>query len=645
MSQPDQVTSRPVACLHCRRRRSYCSKEKPTCSRCRDAGLECVYEGARKVLVNETYLRELEAKAKALDKVLAGGGAATKSGEVPEDHDAGQAKPHHHHNDFDEHEPLAALTRLSLNSTSFQGPASSDNFLRSVRKLSGLGEGVGDGLARSLYEPDALPSRRQVRRSRLPPIDIARRLFAAQYMYIGTIFAFTDPRESFEQLLAEAYRRGPPDAGDRDACLKHAKVLLVLAFGQLYSVNQWVDFRGPPGFDYFTDALGLLPETHEEGSVLCVETLALAGYFMANMNRRDAAFQYIGKAVRMAVSLGLHEEVEWAAPGDDDAEAEHRRRVWWSVYSMDRILCVKSGNPISIQDEDVGVGPPSRLPADPEYCPAVVLRHYTELSRILGRIHTTIYRRPGQGAPRSGRSLIAAVQAIMTALSRWHRELPEGLRFEPARLRFSRESVGALAHYYQCINMAVRPLLFHVVQRRLRAGERGDWREGLSPTTVRVVDMCVGAAQDVVNMMAIAAQRDMVATYGYMDGEHIFSATIVLVMVCAAFPPDPASAAATDTGLGLLRAMGERGNSHMGARYELLAGLHSPLPQAQPAVALGVDAPAFPVVSNSALDEPLHDDMDLRLWEEGFAYPAMDLDLDLPGSMSLSDFMYGVGET
>ncbi|KAJ6441178.1 C6 transcription factor [Purpureocillium lavendulum] len=634
---------RHLRCLHCRRRRSYCSKEKPACSRCRDAGLECVYEGARKVLVNETYLRELEAKAKALDKALAG---AKSEDQEP---DAGQQAARH---DFDE--PLVALTRLSLSSTSFQGPASSDSFLRSVRRLSGLGdgEGDGDGLARSLYEPGALPSRRQVRRSRLPPIDIARRLFAAQYMYIGTIFAFTDPRESFEQLLADAYRRGPPDPADGDACLRQAKVLLVLAFGQLYSVNQWVDFRGPPGFDYFTDALGLLPETHEEGSVLCVETLALAGYFMANMNRRDAAFQYIGKAVRMAVSLGLHEEADWTAAAagggeggegedeDEQAEAEHRRRVWWSVYSMDRILCVKSGNPIAIQDEDVGVGPPSRLPADPEYCPAVVLRHYTELSRILGRIHTTIYRRPGQGAPRSGRSLIAAVQGIMTALSRWHRELPEGLRFEPARLRFSRESVGALAHYYQCINMAVRPLLFHVVQRRLRAGERGDWREGLSPTTVRVVDMCVGAAQDVVNMMAIAAQRDMVATYGYMDGEHIFSATIVLVMVCAAFPPDAASAAAMEAGLGLLRAMGERGNSHMGARYELLASLHAPA-RASPAVVADPGEPAFPVVSNSALDEPLHDDMDLGLWEEGFAYPAMDLEV-LP-SMSLSDLMYGTG--
>ncbi|PNY21849.1 Zn(2)-Cys(6) zinc finger domain protein [Tolypocladium capitatum] len=726
----DLVTSRPVACLHCRQRRSYCSKEKPSCSRCRDGGLPCVYEGARKMLVNESYLRELEAKAKALDAALAQPRAASAG--------KGRNAAHDEEEDFEDEQPLLEpFTQLSLEnpSTSFQGPASSDNFLRNVRKLSGF-YGDDDSLDSSsnLYEPDALPSRRQVFRphARLPPIDMARRLFAAQYMYIGTIFAFTDPRDSFERLLLEAYR-GSPDPSDRDACLAYAKVLLVLAFGQLYSVNQWVDFRGPPGFDFFTDSLNLLPETHEEGSMLCVETLALAGYFMQNMNRRDAAFQYIGRALRMAISLGLHQEVSphyysssssssssaaaaWQGARDDEdalldaAAREHRRRVWWSVYSLDRILCVKSGNPITIQDEDIGADLPSRLPGDAEYCPAVVLRHYTQLSRILGQIHKTIYRKTSREAPRSGRSLMASVQSIILSLSRWNRELPDDLRFEPARLSFSRESVGALAHYYQCINMTVRPLLFHVVQRRLRAGEeerRRDWKDGLSQTTVRVIDMCVGAAQDVVNMMAIASQHDMVATYGYMDGEHIFSATIVLVMVCAAFPPNAANTAAMNAGLSLLRSMGERGNSHMGARYELLANLHagvmpSPPPCQAPATAAvqprlrEPDASAstvttttttatdpitnpippripmllsmagggpwaaaaagsmpFPVVDNSALDEPFYDEsastgMDFGLWEEGFAYPTMDLDFDLAATGGvvmaqgghLSEFMY-----
>ena len=310
--------------------------------------------------------------------------------------------------------------------------------------------------------------------------------------------------------------------------------------------------------------------------------------------------------------------------------------------------------------------------------------------------------------------------------------MPDGLRFEPGRLSFSRESVGALAHYYQCINMTVRPLLFHVIQKRLQAmgnggcasEMEGGWKEGLSQTTVRMVDICIGAAQDTVNMMAIAAQRDMVgtwpssclrrsgrkrlltgtATYGFMDGEHIFSATIVLVMVCAAMPANAATATAMNIGLSLLRSMGERGNSHMGARYRLLANLHAgvtptsapPLAPSAPTLAAhpsaspdseaapheampqaamlemsadfnagggdggGVsEALPFPAVNNSTLDEPFYDEststgMDFGLWEEGFAYPTMDLDLDLAQrtgaggaahdgsvvSVSLSDLMY-----
>lgn len=162
-----------------------------------------------------------------------------------------------------------------------------------------------------------------------------------------------------------------------------------------------------------------------------------------------------------------------------------------------------------------------------------------------------------------------------------------------------------------------------------------------------------------------------------MDGEHIFSATIVLVMVCTAFPDNTANTLAMTAGLGLLRNMGERGNSHMGARYELLVSIYSgssitPLTAPHQQLAMmspnsqvleasiqgkGVVPPrismapypinaydnnastaniplTFPVVDSNALNEPFYDDsvntgMDFGLWEEGFAYPTMDLDMDL----------------
>lgn len=445
------------------------------------------------------------------------------------------------------------------------------------------------------YDREALPSRRLSARAtmRLPPIDIARQLFAAQYTYIGTIFSFTDP-VGFERLLQEAYR-GPPDTGDQDACLAYSKLLVILAFGKLYSVNQWIDYSGPPGFEYFTHALELLPDIHDEGSTLFVETLALVGYFMQNLNRRDAAWLYVGMALRMAITLGLHQET--SNPNLDNAAKEHRRRVWWSVYSLDRIQSVKSGNPITIYDEDIGVAFPSKLPDEPDYCAAVVLKHYTQLSQICGDITVSIYRRK----PKSGPSLMAAVKNIITALSQWHRELPQELRFDPARLSISRESVSTLLHYSQCINMTARPLLFHVVQKRLKSGladKERDWKEGFNQTTVRVIEMCVAAAQDTINMMTIASQKNLVATYGYMDSEHAFSAAIVLVMVCVTFPTNQQTTSSMNAALELLRSMSKKGNSHMAARYELLDHLRATfIPSSMPNAAMdsGPTAPDHPL--------------------------------------------------
>ncbi|KAK0634239.1 fungal-specific transcription factor [Bombardia bombarda] len=727
-ASPEQIAARPVACLRCRNRRSYCSKDKPTCTRCRDGAFDCIYEEARKIAVNESYLRELEAKVKAYEGLAAPSrhkGVPIPRVAAEETRNSninininGNASINNNDEQFeDDHILLEPFAQLSIDqpSTTFKGPWASDYLLRNVRQIYGVpGDDGSLDINPNFYDPGALPSRRfmLMNQVRLPPIDIARRLFAAQYTYIGTIFAFTDPN-TFDQELLAAYR-GLPDLSDKDACLSFAKVLVILAFGQLYSVNQWIDFKGPPGFEYFTHALQLLPDAHEEGSILCAEVLALVGYFMQNMNRRDAAFLYIGMALRMAISLGLHQEVSSSTSPLDistshsmsatssptpislsEAAREHRRRVWWSIYSLDRILSVKSGNPITIQDEDIGVNLPAKLPREPQYCPAVVLRHYTELSRILGEITKLIYRRKANNAnhttaTKSGRNLMASVQNIMLALSKWNRDLPPELRFDPAKLSISRESVSTFSHYYQCINMTARPLLFHVVQKRLRSMQahndpavikEQEWKTNLSHTTVRVIDHCLSAAHDTITMMTIAKQRDLVATYGYMDGEHVFSATIVLVMVCVAFPTSEANTQAMNAGLELLKGMAERGNSHMGARYHLLVNLRArrspgaqegslstsppwiddtmdcgisyPKSQGQTVMSSGPAGsnnggreavcglghgqgvvPMFNMSDHRQLGELFYDETmsngtDFMLWEEGYTNPAVDAGFDL----------------
>lgn len=416
---------------------------------------------------------------------------------------------------------------------------------------------------------------------------------------------------------------------------------MILAFGQMYSVNRWTSFDGPPGFEYFTHALQFLPDIHEEGSVLFVGVLALVGYFMQNLNRRDAAFLYVGIALRMAISLALHQEI--STPGLDEAMKEYRRRTWWSVYSLDRILCVKLGNPLTIQDEDIGVALPSRLPHEQPYCAAIVLRHYTELSRILGQIMTSIY----QKRPKQGSNLMAAVQDIMSALLIWRSNVPPELYFDPAKLSVSRESVSTFLHYYQCINMTVRPLLFHVVQKRLEgttADRVQDWKQSYSAATTKVVEACVEGARQTISMMTVAAQKNLVATFGYMDGEHAFSAAIVLVMVCVAFPICSEDIESMNQALRLLGSMAERGNEHIAARYQLLLHMRSlvSVPDESDTVSCILESDRVTRPTNTAAPSILIDEAalqhflrkntdtgDFDLWEEGYLNSDLDMDYDL----------------
>lgn len=177
---------------------------------------------------------------------------------------------------------------LLLSDTDFVGASSTTHLAKRLNPSStNLAWDV-----RPLYD-DPSSLRRPVAGAlpQLPPFEFAKRLFWVQYAYIGTIFSLINPRE-FEDRLGFVYHQ-PPDFSHRETCLVYCQALLVIAFGLMYSVNQWSGDDGPPGFKYFKHALRFLPDIHEEGSIFFVEVLCYVAYYMQNLNRRDAAFLYV----------------------------------------------------------------------------------------------------------------------------------------------------------------------------------------------------------------------------------------------------------------------------------------------------------------------------------------------------------------
>ncbi|OGM43822.1 C6 transcription factor [Aspergillus bombycis] len=573
-----------VACNRCRNRKTRCAGNPPyPCAACEDAGQVCVYsEAEKRVSIPESYYRQLQSQARAQLQAQAQTQAnASRSQDSRQSSLFTTASPAQSTPYPNTEVPLdrddwwyQGTDHLFLNRSGehqFVGASSATHLAKRLNPTStNLAWDV-----RPLYD-DPSSLRRSMTRAlpQLPPFEFAKRLFWVQYAYIGTIFSLIHPQD-FEERLQIVYNQ-PPDFSNRELCLVYCQALLVIAFGLMYSVNQWSGDDGPPGFKYFKHALRFLPDIHEEGSIFFVEVLCYVAYYMQNLNRRDAAFLYIGLALRMAISLGLHQEVSDPAISEEDRN--RRRRAWWSVYSLDRLLSVKSGNPITIQDEDIGTTWPIPAEASPTVpWPSVVLTYYTQLSRILGRIGEEIYRKK----PRSGSNLLASVQSITNDLSEWLRRIPDRLRIDFSALdtHINRELVSIFLHFYSCVNMTARPLVFYVIQRRLDAEARGsateDWKDGLSQNTVAVIDSCITAARATTVIMDAAAKHNLVATYGYLDGEYIFSAALLLVMVNAAFPHNETNSRAMETALNLLRGMADRGNTYLGSRHSLLLELQS----------------------------------------------------------------------
>lgn len=345
----------------------------------------------------------------------------------------------------------------------------------------------------------------------LPPFELAKRLYRAQHAYIGTIFSFLSEK-AFYQRLERVYARNP-DPTNRDECLIYCQILLVFAFGQMYTINQWIGDEGPPGFKYFKHALTFLPNMFADGSILFVEVLSYVAYFMQSINRRDSAYVYIGIALRMAISLGLHQEA--SDPQIDSESAEHRRRVWWSTYSMERLLCITSGHPIAIQDEDIQLFPPSPMPGE-EGHRASVLASYTELSSIHGIIGAKVYRKKQT----SGSDLSSCIQQIMQRLNDWFERLPETvqLNFSTLDREPHRELVSTHLYYYHCLNITARPILLYAVQRQLAANaqclDTTRWEDGFSPDIVHVIETAVSAARSSALILNTTMKYNLIGKLG-----------------------------------------------------------------------------------------------------------------------------------
>ncbi|KAF5019937.1 hypothetical protein F66182_8034 [Fusarium sp. NRRL 66182] len=169
----------------------------------------------------------------------------------------------------------------------------------------------------------------------------------------------------------------------------------------------------------------------------CIRCLSLLCMFGSNEPQSVNLWYTVGMALRLAVGIDMHRHESLAHKSFLDAEM--RKRLFWSLYTMDRSVSISMGRPLGIQDADINVPLPLMLtdeqiagPADraipnilPDARDMSAFRHIVELRQINAGIYTALHS--AGGASIESRNLDSIRQQHYTRLNAWLLSAPRYL--------------------------------------------------------------------------------------------------------------------------------------------------------------------------------------------------------------------------
>ncbi|KAH7345267.1 fungal-specific transcription factor domain-containing protein [Rhizoctonia solani] len=187
-----------------------------------------------------------------------------------------------------------------------------------------------------------------------------------------------------------------------------------------------------------------------------VQTFVLLSSFLASINCLPQAWLLCGQAVRTGQDLGLHRSPRTLHLTPMDKET--RRRAWWCVYGLDRMLAVALGRPVGIDDADCDVELPvplddealqdffARKPVD-RSSPSLMYGFIalTTLYKIAGKVLRSVYaldKCKGHLRAEKLAELQSLVDRLDSQLNAWCEELPDCFKSHPSTPK--QVSLGAI---------------------------------------------------------------------------------------------------------------------------------------------------------------------------------------------------------
>ncbi|KAL4918140.1 fungal-specific transcription factor domain-containing protein [Aspergillus aurantiobrunneus] len=382
-----------------------CDNEYPVCSNCLRAGAECDKTSVRQESGSQSeYTRALEERIAYLESQLESGTTSSRASNhvtqpvaallSPHNQDTGQSGPaggHGSGNGLDHNAVGELVGFLAVNSSEAPAYIGSSSGLSLAANLGEMvqatvwnqvlslsrnqpslsSEGKGNGPASStagitglppqptsshkapgLDRPRTLRMEELLAKSTEPPNDeMGGRILHAYFTRLHVRYPFLDRTELWH-LHEDRWRLAKTKREEltKPERFGSFKLYLTYAIGATtMQLSEKYDYVPPERF-YIT-ALQQVPAMCETRSVENVEAMTLLVVYHLRSASSQGVWYMIGLAMRTAIDLGLHRKANEI--NLDPITAQLRRRLFWTVYYLERVVSVSLGRPFSIADRHI----------------------------------------------------------------------------------------------------------------------------------------------------------------------------------------------------------------------------------------------------------------------------------------------------
>ncbi|KAJ5713982.1 fungal-specific transcription factor domain-containing protein [Penicillium malachiteum] len=379
------------------------------------------------------------------------------------------------------------------------------------------------------------------------------------------------------------------EKGNFNNSITKCKYFALFAVGKVYSIGQSSSSPSVvPGTEYFARASYLIQIIPERPSMAHIESLLLLF-----LNRIHSSYLLTGNALRLSLALGLNYNVP-RSHNLSPIEREHRVRIWWSIYILDRFWGSKLGFPVQIHDDDIHVDLPSRLSCagyEEHFSEVAYQIAAIELARITGRATKEIYTRK-----KSPESLLQREQKFLIQLRHWVNSLPEDLQLSCNRPHSKHTILLHLQFNYSVI-IAIRPVLLNYLACESR-GENMTLDQESKQTFTTLSVACIRAAQYSLKLCLEEWTNGSLDIFGYSFPAFIFSSALVLIVSSLLHHDNATDITALETATEMLKTLSASNNLAAKDLYDHLERVSQCLHRSYPSrfvIDDRVEHPAFEI--------------------------------------------------